>query len=266
MKTVLILSFTILLIIMISFSEKSYAQKSPEELAKELSNPVANLISVPIQSNWDVGIGNWNGSRMVLNIQPVIPFSLSKKLNLITRWILPVISQIDITSDIPSQAGLSDALISTFFSPSQSSITWGVGPAFLLPTATDDYLGTKKWGIGPSLVVLKQVNGWTYGGLINNVWSFAGDDERGDVNALFFNPFVGYNWKSGAGITCTAEYTEDWINDKSTVVTQAMFSGVTKFGEQTVALAVGPRIHFAPDNHADYGVRAVVTLVFPKGK
>jgi hypothetical protein len=235
-----------------------------EELAKKLANPIANLISLPIQGNVDVGIGAYNGSKLVVNVQPVIPITLSPKLNLITRWILPIVSQFDITGENTQQGGLGDAVITGFLSPSQSSLTWGVGPAILVPTATEAVLGGEKFGLGPSVVALKQSGPWTYGALINHLFTVSGNEDRDDVNASFFNPFASYNWKSGAGITGTLEYTQDWEHDVSVVVAHAMFSGVTKFGGQTVSLAIGPRIHFAPDNHPAYGLRAAITMVFPK--
>ena len=114
---------------MVVISNNLYAQDTTgksssinaAEIAKKLANPIASLISVPFQSNWDVGIGDYNGSKMLLNVQPVIPLTLSKKLNLITRWIIPVISQFDVTGDKTRQSGLGDAVISGFFSPSNTS-------------------------------------------------------------------------------------------------------------------------------------------------
>jgi len=250
------------------FSVSVFAQEksteSAADLAKKLANPIANLISVPFQSNFDVGIGNYNGSKMVLNVQPVIPISLSPKLNLITRWILPIVSQYDIRGEGTSQAGLGDAVITGFISPSQSEITWGVGPAFIVPTATNEFLGGKKFGIGPSVVVLKQLGGWTIGGLANHLFSVAGDDNRSDINATFLNPFFTYNWKTGAGITLNTEYTHDWENELDVFTVMPTFTAVTKFGTQTVSFAIGPRIHFAPEIRPNYGVRAAVILVFPK--
>jgi hypothetical protein len=114
------------------------------------------------------------------------------------------------------------------------------------------------------VVVLKQSGPWTYGALANHLLSVAGDDDRGDVSATFLNPFLAHNWKSGAGVTLTIEYTRDWENDVSVMVVHPLVTGVTKIGGQTVSLAIGPRLHFAPDNHARYGLRTAVILVFPK--
>ena len=155
------------------------AADSAAELAKQLANPIASLISVPFQSNWDVGIGSANGSKRVLNIQPVVPFKLSEDWNLITRYIVPIASQFDVTSASTSESGLGDAVVTAFLSPSKGGITWGVGPAFLIPTATDDALGSGKLGIGPSVVALRQSGGWTIGGLANHLVSVAGSEDRG---------------------------------------------------------------------------------------
>jgi len=257
---------------MVVISNNLYAQdttgksssSNAAEIAKKLANPIASLISVPFQSNWDVGIGDYNGSKMLLNVQPVIPLTLSKKLNLITRWIIPVISQFDVTGDKTGQSGLGDAVISGFFSPSNSNTTWGVGPVFLVPIATNDYLGGKKFGIGPSVVALKQSNGWTVGGLANHIFSVAGDEARSDISATFVNPFVGYNWKSGAGIILNTEYTHDWVNELNILTIQPLFTAVTKFGKQTISFGTGPRMHFAPEKRPNYGLRAQIILVFPK--
>jgi len=250
----------------------SFAQEktttSAEELAKKLSNPVASLISVPFQNNTDVGIGQFNGSRNTLNIQPVIPIHLTTKLNLITRVILPIVSQYNITSETSYQGGLSDAVISAFFSPAEAKngLVWGAGPVILAPTATDDFLGTQKLGVGPTALVLKQKNGWTYGALVNQIWSVAGDKDRKDVNQMFLQPFLVYNWKSGAGIGCNAEISQNWEASTTTAYFNPTISGVTKLGTQIVSLAVGPRFQLAsPDNgESDFGVRAVLTFVFPK--
>jgi hypothetical protein len=238
------------------------------EVAKKLANPVASLISVSFQNNMDVGIGEFNGSKNTLNIQPVIPISLSPKLNLIARVILPVISQHDIYGEGIKHNGLSDVLASAFFAPAESKngLIWGVGPAFLIPTATDDRLGTKKFGVGPTALLLKQANGWTYGALVNQIWSVAGDEDRPDVNQMFFQPFLNFNWKSGAGIGVNSEITQNWEGSTTSAFINPTLSGVTKLGKQIVSLVVGPRIQVAaPDGtRADFGVRTALTFVFPK--
>lgn len=201
---------------------------------------------------------------MVFNVQPVIPITLSPKINLITRWIFPIVSQFDVVENETSQSGLSDAVITGSISPSQAKATWGVGPVFLIPLATNDYLGGKKTGIGPSVVWLRQANGWTVGGLANHIMSVAGDEERNDVSSTFINPFFAYNWKTGAGITMNIEYTHDWENELDVLVVQPLATAVTRYGTQAMSFAVGPRLHFAPETRPDYGLRAQLTLVFPK--
>jgi hypothetical protein len=242
--------------------------ESAADLAKKLSNPIASLISVPFQNNTDVGIGTYNGSRNTLNFQPVIPISLSPKLNMITRVVLPIITQQDITAPGVKQTGLSDAVISAFFSPAEAKngLTWGVGPVILVPTATDKLLGTEKLGVGPTAVILKQTNGWTYGALVNQIWSVAGSKDRADVNQMFVQPFVSYNWKSGAGAGGNFEITQNWEGNTTAVYFNPTITGITKLGTQMIQLAVGPRIPVSmpSSGRPDFGVRAVLNFVFPK--
>jgi hypothetical protein len=264
MKKIIISSLCMGLLFIYSANAQEKPPMSAEELAKKLANPIASLISVPFQTNLDVGASGTHGSKMVMNIQPVIPITLTPKLNLITRWILPVISQFDMGANFSHESGLGDAVITGFLSPSDSKITWGVGPAIVVPTATNDKLGGKKWAMGPSVVALKQSGPWTYGALVNHVFSIAGEANRSDISATFFNPFATYNWKGGAGISLVAEYTHDWINDINVFIIIPTLSAVTKLGKQTTSFAIGPRLHLSPDNHPSYGLRAAITFVFPK--
>ena len=245
-----------------------FAQQDAAELAKKLSNPISSLISVPFQNNSDYGIGDWKGNRNTMNIQPVVPLSITPKLNLITRIIMPVITQYNITGAGEKQSGLSDFVLSGFFSPKEAKngVTWGAGPVFLLPVGTNDYLTNKKFGIGPTAVALKQVNGWTYGALVNQVWSIAGSDSRPDVNQMFLQPFLFYNWKSGAGLGSNMEYTQNWEAYTSTIFINPLLTGVTALGKQKIQLGVGPRINVAAanGNTSSWGWRAVLVLLFPK--
>jgi hypothetical protein len=201
-----------------------------------------------------------------MNFQPVIPIKLNENWNIITRVILPIITQYNITGDNTSQSGLSDITASAFFAPSDThdGLTWGVGPAFLIPTATNTYLGTGKFGIGPTAVILKQANGFTYGALMNQIWSVAGSSDRANVSQLFVQPFFTYNWKSGAGIGLVGSITQNWETKKNATTITVPFTGITKFGKQIIQLAVGPQIPVSGTPLADFGWRAQLTLIFPK--
>lgn len=250
----------------------SQEQKTPEELqqeaaelAKKLANPIASLISVPFQNNTHLGVGNLDGTKNILNFQPVIPIKLSENLTLINRVILPIVAQYNITDVGESEAGLGDTTLSNFFSPTNAKFTWGAGPAFLIPTGTNDYLSAKKFGIGPTAVALYQSNGNTFGALVNQIWSVAGDEDRSDVNALYFQPFFTHNWKSGAGVSANFEITQNWEASTTTVWFNPAVSALTSLGKQKTQFSIGPQFNLAaPDGAlADFGVRAVVALIFP---
>jgi hypothetical protein len=238
------------------------------ELAKKLANPIASLISVPFQNNTDIGIGPNNGSKNTLNIQPVIPITISPKLNVITRIIMPVVTQYNVTGPNTQQSGLSNFTASAFFSPSKTKngVTWGAGPAFLLPTATNDLLGTNRFAIGPTAVFLRQANCWTIGALVNQLWSGSGTVAAYEVNQLYLQPFFTYNWKSGAGVGGSFEMTNAWNTKTTTAYFMPNVSGVTKLGKQIISLLVAPRIPIAvpAGQRPNFGVRAVMILVFPK--
>ena len=189
------------------------AKANAAELAKTLANPIGALISVPFQNNFDFGGGpTGDGFQYKLNLQPIVPITLNQDWLLISRTILPFVYQENIVGT-SSQSGLADTLQSFFLSPvkpTQGGWIWGAGPALLLPTATDDLLGAEKWGAGPTAVVLKQQKGWTYGALVNHIWSFAGESGRADVNATYLQPFVSYTTKKAMTFTLNTESTYDW--------------------------------------------------------
>ena len=262
----------LILILASGFTQIIHAQEpeksDPAELAKKLSNPISSLISVPFQNNTDIGIGSDNATRNTLNIQPVIPVGLTEKLNLIARWVQPVVSQYNITDSGNKEFGLGDAVVSAFLSPSQSKggLTWGAGPVFLVPTGTNDFLSAKKFGIGPTAVALYQSKGYTFGALINQIWSVAGDKDRGDISMLFFQPFFSYNWKTGAGIGANFEITQNWASSTTNVWFNPSISAVTSLGKQKTQFVIGPRFNLAaPEgSKADIGVRAALVFLFPK--
>jgi hypothetical protein len=234
-----------------------------DELAKKLSNPVASLISVPFQFNADFG-----GDVETYNLkgQAVIPFQLSPDWNLISRSIMPFAG----VTGLPSGDvwGLGDFTQSFYLSPSTpgaGGIIWGVGPSFLLPTATDPVLGTGKWGVGPSGLVLRQSGHTTIGILATQTWSFAGDEDRSDVNTTFLQPFFSYSLGGGKTIGINSESVYDWNADQWTVPVNFTFSKVFNFRGQAMSWMVGGRVYVVkPDGGPDWGVRAGLTFLFPE--
>ena len=241
-----------------------------EALAKQLSNPIASLTSVPMQLNFDDGLGPLDdGDKFYLNVQPVIPVSISEDWNVISRTIIPVVSQQDIVPGAGSQFGLGDTVQSLFFSPkalTASGWTWGVGPVFLVPTATDDLLGGEKWGAGPTGVALRQTaSGWTYGALFNHIWSFAGSGNRADISATFLQPFLAKSLGKGRTLSVNFESTYDWESEQWTVPLNAGYSKVSRIGKQLVSYQGGVRYYIdAPDNGPEWGLRFTFTVLYPK--
>lgn len=238
------------------------------EMAKTLANPIGALISVPFQSNVDFGGGrDGEGFQYKLNLQPIVPITLDADWLLISRTILPFIYQENLVGK-SSQAGLSDTLQSFFLSPvkpTKGGWIWGAGPALLLPTATDDLLGSEKWGAGPTAVVLKQQGSWTYGALANHLWSFAGETGRADVSATYLQPFVSFVTKQATTFTLNTESTYDWDAEQWVVPLNVMVQQLVRIGKQPVAFTLGGRYYAdKPDNGPDWGLRFAVIFLFPK--
>ena len=237
------------------------------DLAKQLANPISSLISVPVQGNLDFGMGPGDGSKFTMNIQPVIPFGLNEDWNVISRTILPVVDQEGIALGGANDAfGLGDTVQSFFFSPKSSDPIWGIGPVFLLPTATDSLLGGEKWGAGPTGVILKQSGPWTYGALANHIWDFAGDDSRASVNATFLQPFVSYITETKTTFSLNTETTYDWQREQWNIPLNFVVSQLLKVGDQPIQLSGGVRYYLeTPDGGPEWGLRFAVTWLFPKG-
>ena len=253
-------------IVVLSMSSPALAQSNDAELAKQLANPVSSLISVPFQSNYDCCFGPNEASRYLLNIQPVVPVSLNPDWNLIVRTILPVISMGSPAPTIPSSTGLGDTTQSFFLSPSKTvnGVTWGVGPVFLWPTGNNVF-GSQKWGAGPTAVILKQDEGWTYGALVNHIWSYAGKSGDPGVNSTFLQPFLNYTWPDSTGITLQTESTYNWITKEWTVPIIFLVSHVYNIGGQRVQFQIGPRFYaMRPSGGPDWGARFNITFLFPK--
>ncbi|HMP84138.1 MAG TPA: hypothetical protein PKA41_15685, partial [Verrucomicrobiota bacterium] len=221
------------------------ADSQQAQLAKQLQNPVADLISVPIQNNWDFGIGPEDAMRYTANIQPVIPFKISEDWNVITRTILPAIYAEEPVDGAGDKFGLGDTLQSFFLSPGKPVGGWilGAGPVFQWPTSTDDALGNGKVGAGPTAVALRQEHGWTYGALVNHVWSFAGQKSTPDVNSTFLQPFVSFTTKKFTTFSVNTESSYDWEQEQWTVPLNVMVQQLIKIGKQPIAFQAGYRYY-----------------------
>jgi hypothetical protein len=241
------------------------------ELAKAAQNPIADMISLPLQNNTNFGVGHDDDIQNVLNIQPVVPFALTDNWNLITRTILPVIYQPEIVPGSDNEFGLGDINATLFFSPSKAGkLTWGVGPVFSIPTATDEVLGSEKWGAGPSVVALTIQGPWVVGILANNLWSFAGSDHRQDVNQFLTQPFINYNMANGWYISSAPIITANWEAKRSGDTWTLPLGGgvgkIFKIGKQPMngQIQAFYNVH-KPKYAADWTLRLQLQFLFPKG-
>lgn len=237
----------------------------PIDLSKLPANPIANLVSLPLQYNHDVGIGSQGrGSRDTLNVQPVFPIALNEDWNLISRSVLPLIHHRNASGR--STRGLGDATQSFFFSPNaptQDGWTWGVGPVLRLPTATHDRLGFGQWGAGPTAVALKKSgNGWIIGALANHIWSVSGSSDHRPISSTFVQPFASRGFAHGRSLSANIESTYDWKRQRWQVPVNVLVGQMIQLDGKRVNFQAGLRYHAASrDTGPDWGVRIMVTLL-----
>ena len=246
------------------------AQGEGADLAKKLSNPVSDLVSVPFQFNWEQNVGLHDDTRFILNVQPVMPFTLTKDVNLVARVIVPLVSQPALFEGGSPTFGVSDVLTSFFFVPSRpSSFTWGAGPVISFPSTSEPTLGSGKWSVGPTIVALQQSGPWTVGALWNQVWSVGGNEARQDVSQMFLQPFASYTTRSLWTITLQSETIANWkAEDKKwTVPVNLMFSKLSSFGPFPASYPFGFGFYAAhPDTGPTWKLRGAITLLLPRRK
>lgn len=234
------------------------------DLAKATQNPVADLISLPLQNNFNFGVGPDEDMQYVLNIQPVWPFRLGADWNLITRTILPVVYQPEVIPGSGDDFGLGDTTFTGFFAPAKpGKITWGAGPAILIPTSTGRQLGAGEWGLGPSAVVVHTDGPWVLGGLVSNIWGL-----EGDFSSMTLQPFVNYNLPGGWYVVSAPLITANWEaegDDTWTVPIGAGVGRVVHVGKQPVN--VNCQVFYnveRPSGGPEWSLRLAIQLLFPK--
>ena len=246
------------------------AMTDQEALAKKTQNPVADLISIPLQNNFTFGTGPGNDVLWVLNVQPVIPLELNEDWNIITRTILPIIHQPGLVDGASSDNGIGDLQFAAYLSPSDAGeLIWGAGPVLRFPTASRDTLGSERWSAGPSVVALKSSGPWVVGGLAQQVWSYAGNDDRRNVSELLLQPFVNYNLPSGWYLTSSPVLTANWkaarSSDRWTVPVGGGVGKIVRLGKLPVNMQLQAYYTAArPDPVGAWTVRFQIQLLFPR--
>jgi hypothetical protein len=252
---------------MLAAAGTAAAQEDAADLARAAQNPLASLVTLPLQTNYNLGVGPYERTLFNLNVQPVVPFK-GEKWNVIARTIIPINSIPMGPTD--STFGVGDTTMTLFFTPAQVSgkLIWGVGPVFGLPTASNpELLGSGKWGIGPSAVVFLNTGAWTMGAVASNLWSFAGDGDRDNYNLFTAQWFVNYNFGQGWAVGTAPIVTANWNaepGNKWTVPLGVQVSKLTRIGKRPVNVLVGYYGNVEhPEGGADRQVRVQLNFMFP---
>ena len=257
-------------------AQEEQDEEEASELAAQSQNPVGDLISLPFQNNTLFGIGPFNRTANVLNIQPVIPVGLSSSVNLINRAILPVVSAPDATQPDGTTWGLGDLVYTAFFSPAKpGALIWGAGPVLQFPTGTSDATGSGKWGVGPSVVLLGMPGRMVIGILANNIWSYAGSSDRDDINQMLIQYFVNYNFQGGWYLSSAPIITSNWKAESHAGWVVPFGGGVGRvfpIGRQPVNLsaqfyynAITPKTEDGTRIGPEWSLRVSFAFLFPKG-
>jgi opacity protein-like surface antigen len=246
---------------------RSGAPAKDEELQKQSQNPIADLVSLPFQSNTNFNSGPFNRTQEVLNIQPAVPMHLNEDWNVISRTIVPLVSQPEPVVDSNTN-GIGDITQSLFLSPvNPGKLIWGVGPVFTVPSASDPILGTGRVLFGPTAVFLMTPGHWVLGVLLNNQWSVGGNSLRPAVNTGLAQPFVNYNMEHGWYLTTSPIITVNWLaasGEKWTVPVGGGFGRVFRLGDQPVNAQIAAYYNAVrPSGASDWQLRTTVALLFP---
>ncbi len=245
------------------------AQAKATELAKAAQNPVANMNSIPVQFNWTTGGGLGDETQSVINVQPVLPLPINEKWNVISRTVVPIVNLPG--GGTERLTGIADIQEQVYFTPAKSGgITWGFGPIFSFPTATNPAMETGQFALGPTFVALKIGKKWVYGALVNNLWRIAGSETTTPINAFFLQPFINYNLKRGWAISTSPAITANWNAPSGQEWTVPLGLGVSKItmvGKQpmNVILQYYHNVERPTGAGADM-VRMQFTLLYPRGK
>ncbi len=255
-----------------------------DNLAAAAQNPIASTMRFPLESNILFDSGPDRATGYLGNFQPVLPMSISENWNLINRPIVPIMFTPGFVPGLASNPGipetpeegfddtfgLGDINYTAFFSPKKSNgLIWGAGPSITLPTATDDVLGSGKWSIGPSLVGLKIAKPWLGGMLVRQLWSFAGESDRDDVNQTLIQPFLNYNMDRGWYLVTSPIFTANWSassNERWTVPIGGGLGRIVKLGgKQPANLSMHAYYNVEkPTNGPEWQLQFTFMLMFPK--